>query len=432
MLFIIFRPEKISLNNCIQVNEDKNNTRKSIAIYEVKTTLFLLKHYLKACEKLELVVSKADHSFILGSAFLRNLVDIIKLRNDILLLPVVDFLGEKVGEIKINVDFLYNLSNRNNNSNSHIQKPIFSCNHSNSKSLQTNKTENSTLSVCKKNLHMNPLKISRNAQKVVGKYKTHKKKISQTSALTENLCTITERKEKPENCNKSLFNYSTHSNQYKKCNIPYATLPQIKTYNDYSKLLLYNLTQSKKKKKFKENDNKSCNSSKNILRFSKPVQPVKNHAQISDKVLENKKRVESKQFSDLVDKYSSDSSGCEKIPTQPSKSCIPEVVNRKMKKTLIPVNKNVLNYLLGCDMTKEDEEYAINELKTLSPCQHLVNTFNELYQSSSESSIKSQTKNFLYENLNAIKTKKSLNFNFNFLIFLKGIYNYICTYYNIK
>lgn len=392
------------------------------ASYEIRTSINLFKAYLKNCEVLELIILEGDKNIPLASAFFKNLVDITD-TSDSVQLPLFDYQGDAIGEIKIIVNFSKNSQESGDNndlkkldsalgidSNDRKEKKNIgdkqgkqaNCNRNNQMVLKTRgcKYKKTPKIGCEKQLSSDK-SFDVNLDSVKTTYDLIDKfQAINTYKKTPSLPDRSETNSKSCNCDDNNYINKRAEN----LDVPNQELlnhifPQIQRLNDFSKVISIDLMQNKKFGSAKKHMKSACllktsqnSKCKPVTQKTKTLIPHTNkkalpkqcsydRAEISENKFQNfKEKKLANEKNKCVSEFNSDDHAQEnhfsKVPCLAlitANTNSPEILLKK------PPNENVVNYLLGCDMTKEAEESALSDLKNMSPCQNFVKSFSQVY-----------------------------------------------------
>lgn len=440
---------------------------------------------------MELAVYDKIEDAIIGSAFLKDLISII-FNNKIIVIPIINYFGNRIGELKLRLAFHHfdskdcvlskssffptedlkinlteihssrraesrekdKLNEIHRTISSNIQKQLQSLDISDSECCARNLHYNTPVSCHRQNA--NESKTSPSPDVKVLYSDNLKRSYSNISSQTFSPLQILSKETIEVPCNekyKSIYTdmktqtsnpsqlpskeiFSTcYSDKFKSTYSDLKTqsfsppkLPSKETYDDSSKVLYFNVKQNKKLAQAKKIVSRPKSAQPEVLRkekinelhsklgsekiqatkplvieFKSPQKLKKNlERKINPKIKKKAQELKS------IKKVSEEISKINKMVLPSSNSASPgqldlEKIPVKDVSRKLP-NSKVLNYLLGKNMSKRDELMALNEFKSISPCQNMVSSITDLCSNNVKIKCNKNGK---------IKVNEKLQFNLN-------------------
>lgn len=384
---ICFRPLKVTASIPINSTFKRANVFHHCVTYKIKTSLNLLKAYLRSSEVLELEVMETFENLVIGSAFVNNM-KLVENSNRNNILSLINYAGEKIGEVKIHSYFL-------------IPRSLQKC-----------------INIVRKD----PLKDSCKCS-----YKNIVKNLSEITNNDKDDSELNYFKVKPI---AKFFKISDQFEQEETINFKPNAVLIGKTLKSLSHFNTF-VTEGNNIKRYTEN----------------PTILVQDHIKTVNKNMGEKFKIENQNSTLLPMKcnskkkkfqYVNKKSSTEKIENRKTSKLpetnflnhlsshihLPELNLADLKSTnnikhsirsKIP-NEKVLNYLLGKHLDKEEEAYALNQIRKMSPCHDFVESINDLCSEKNFVSPSEEEKNCSgsVNNFLQFKSEKLHIFKFNF------------------
>lgn len=425
----LFRPKFVEIANHSGCDLRGDGLNDCIT-YNIRTTLYLFRTYLEACETLELVVLEKE-DYVIGSAFINNLVDVLNGKKDLLKFPLVDCAGEAIGEILIHL-YIFIEANYKNETNKQysIQESVVT-----SKKYQNNKDkkENFKPSVNQRGKvqigHSQTCsKSEKQTLNVIKKSSHFCEKLQSTKSMQEK-CKLNRHLKSLNSKVKSPISKGNANKNEMKQQFEAQILPQINTVSDTSKVISINLFPTERKSVSEKQATRKSNANISYNKPTLPFKPVQRSSSFNSECVKqsnSKTIVPTKCLTSSETKMSSSKRVDQNQIKNESKTanlikeqepCSEFSVVQKNRNSDGFLNKRVMDYLLGHDMSKKDEELALNVLKEMSPSQNFVSRITQLAIPMSDSPTISNYKISVNDNrkvsLNSNKNKFELSFNFN-------------------